>query len=312
MDRIRYVQNTRKCLQHKEKRRRGRCSGQPDYGCKHSEGAGLTYQVSTHADSITGEPAWEDITAASSDTGNWQDVTPGSLIRLRANFSKTGAESPRLNSWTLKVKQAAAGEAKTVRLVDIPDSLSALSDANYMIQLRWQRSASDIQDGTVTYNVYRSKTPYFEIGDEGVVLVMGGLTYNYYSDYNTDYNQDYYYEVTAVKTINGHPRESEASNAAKVTVPDQNEIEKLLGLQNYWGYSGFSTGNGTGYVNVANGNVVYSSTDMVIPGPFFAITMRRTYNSFSTTKTALGYGWDYSFNTRLMKEVAADGTESLI
>ena len=34
----------------------------------------------------------------------------------------------------------------------------------------------------------------------------------------------------------------------------------------------------------------------------FAMVMRRTYNSQSTSKTAMGYGTDFSFNTALMME----------
>ena len=40
----------------------------------------------------------------------------------------------------------------------------------------------------------------------------------------------------------------------------------------------------------------------MVPDPFFAMVMRRTYNSEATSKTGLGYGWDYSFNTTLMRE----------
>ncbi len=264
-------------------------------------GTNITFQITTHSE--FGQPVWEDITAREAeDPANWQDVAHGNRIRLRALFSGTETTSPKLNSWVLRVKQAVAGEVKTVRLIQSPDNLSALSEANYMIQLRWERSASDMQDGSVTYNVYRSLTKFFEIGGPGVIKIKDGLTENYYSDYNTNYGQESYYKVTAVRNIGGHIRESEVSNEAWIFVPDQGEIEKKLGLQNYWGYAGFGTGNGTGYVNIANGNVIYNSTDMVIPGPFFGIVMRRTYNSFSTTKTAMGYKWDYSFNTRLMKE----------
>jgi YD repeat-containing protein len=104
------------------------------------------------------------------------------------------------------------------------------------------------------------------------------------------------------------PRESLPSNEAWATVASQNEIEKKLGLQNYWSYTGFNTGSGTGYINVSNGNLSYITTDIVVSDPFFAMVMRRTYNSLAETKTPMGYGWDFSFNTCLLKEYNSDGT----
>ena len=76
----------------------------------------------------------------------------------------------------------------------------------------------------------------------------------------------------------------------------------MLGLQDFWKFSEFSAGNGVGYLNVANGNLVYNSTDSVFPGMMLAMVMRRTYNSQSDVKTPLGYGWDFSYNTCLYKE----------
>jgi len=65
----------------------------------------------------------------------------------------------------------------------------------------------------------------------------------------------------AVKVIEGHDRESMPSNEAFATVVDENEVQKMLGLQNYWSYGGFETGSGTGYINVANGNMAYITTE---------------------------------------------------
>ena len=93
------------------------------------------------------------------------------------------------------------------------------------------------------------------------------------------------------------------------TVVTAGELEKQLGLQDYWSYAQFTTDSGAGYVNVANGNVVYQTSDLVVADPFFAMAMRRTFNSQTTSKTALGVGWDFSFNTVLMREYDATGAE---
>ena len=47
-------------------------------------------------------------------------------------------------------------------------------------------------------------------------------------------------------------------------------------------------------------------TDNVYPGGLLAMVMRRTYNSQSNTKNALAYGWDFSYNTRLLLEYATE------
>ena len=98
----------------------------------------------------------------------------------------------------------------------------------------------------------------------------------------------FYYQVTACKTFDGHVRESLPSGQAWATVVDEDELQKRLGLQDYWSYVGFKTGGGDGYVNVSNGNLAYISTDMMVSDPFFAMVMRRTYNSLATTKNASG------------------------
>jgi len=85
---------------------------------------------------------------------------------------------------------------------------------------------------------------------------------------------------------------------------------KRLGLESYWGFSQFRTGSGQGYINLSTGNLAYQSIDFVFPGSKLAEVMRRTYNSQSTTKTPLGYGFDFSFNTNLLKEYDALGKEA--
>ncbi len=197
-----------------------------------------------------------------------------------------------------------------VKLVDEPWNLSTLTDVTHRTLLRWEASTTE----DVTYNVYRDTTPYFVPSEE--LKVAEGITetswYDPYVDFENPYGRTFYYKVTAVKMLGEtgamHPRESLPSNEERAIVASQDEIEKYLGLQNYWSYTGFSTGSGTGYVNVANGNMSYITTDIVVSDPFFATVMRRTFNSMAETKTPLGYGWDFSFNTCLLRENNSDGS----
>ncbi len=258
------------------------------------EGTNITYSVSLQGGA---EGTWQEITPTNSGESGWVDAThAGKQIVLRAEFDTKEKVTPVLNSWKLSIKQKTAGQPYVVKLVDEPKNFSAIVGANYMTLLRWEASKTE----DVTYNVYRSETPFYDIAD--MQPIAEGLKETYWNDYNLNYGKKFYYRVTAVKELGGHARESLPSYEAWAKVVDENEIDKMLGLQNYWTYSGFKTGSGTGYVNVANGNVAYMTTDIVVSDPFLAAVMRRTFNSDAKTKTAMGYGWDFSFNTALMRE----------
>lgn len=263
------------------------------------EGTDITYQISTD-----GGETFEDITPGDYNTPeDWKVLANnGRNVVLRANLSSNAlGETPELKGWTLGIMVNTVGQPHVVQLVEEPTNLSTLTNANYGTLLRWKPSEEE-----VTYNLYRSDTPYFQPSEE--TLLASGITEANYTDMNLNYGKTFWYQVTAVKMIDGYPRESVPSNQAWATVADKVEVEKRLGLQDYWSFAGFSTGSGEGYVNVNNGNLVYSTTDMVVSDPFFASVMRRTYNSMATTKTPMGYGWDFSFNTTLMREFDETGT----
>ena len=261
------------------------------------DGAAITYAMSTN-----GGATWQAVpTVAADDQSTWNGVAQrGEEIVLRATLTANAdGEKPVLNSWSLEVRAAMPGQAQTVALIDPPDNLSAFAGANNLTVLRWAPSETE----GVTYNVYRSETPYFTLSDSA--LVASGLTDCNWSDFNLNYGKTFYYLVAAVKD----GRVSEPTNQAVGTVVTEGELEKQLGLQDYWSYARFTTDSGAGYVNVANGNVVYQTSDLVVADPFFAMAMRRTFNSQTTSKTALGVGWDFSFNTVLMREYDATGAE---
>lgn len=233
------------------------------------------------------------------------NMQSGNQIVLKAKLTRASDESeetPVLSYWKLACRQTMAGEAHDIKLIDEPDKLSTLVNANYTTLLRWEESETP----DVTYNIYRSTTPYFDYTVIGPLET--GITENYWNDSYIEFlepDEKYYYKVTAVRNIevgtDTHPRESLPSNEAWADPVSEDAIHQMLGLQNYWSYSGFKAGAGTGYVNVANGNMVYKTTDLMAAGPFYASVMSRTYNSLGETKTPLGYGWDYSFNTTLLR-----------
>ncbi|MEO2078270.1 MAG: DNRLRE domain-containing protein [Bacillus sp. (in: firmicutes)] len=251
---------------------------------------------------------------ASADGGaNWQSIKPfqteafqyiGNDLKIKVILSSTSSTvTPLLGSLDSDIIYVKFGQPFSVELVDEPEKLSVTPNVNYMTNLKWDASTTP----DVTYNIYRSKTSSFKPSEE--TLIAEGIKETYWNDYNLNYGQTFYYQVVASKDFNGIQRLSSSTNEEKSTVVDKGELEKRLGLQDFWGYSTFNTGRGNGYINISSGNLVYQSTDFVIPGPKFAMVMKRTYNSQSSTKTSLGYGWDFSFNTNLLKEYNDAGEE---
>lgn len=196
----------------------------------------------------------------------------------------------------------------TVKLVDEPKNLTAISNVNYTTLLRWDYDLNKIIAEGITFNIYRGTTVDFTPTVSN--KIAGNLVTTYWNDYNLNYDQKFYYKVTAVKPISGAPRESVPSNTCSATVVAKGEIDKKLGLENYWGFSQFRTGSGQGYINLSSGNLAYQTEDFVFPGSRFVEDMRRTYNSQSTAKTPLGYGFDFSFNTNLLMEYDSKGNQS--
>lgn len=261
-------------------------------------GAAIDFLLSTD-----GGNNWEPINPIpANDQNTWNPIlNRGANIKLKAVLSASNIDNPPiLRSWALEIKADMPGVGEAVSLIDPPSNLSAFTGVNNMTLLRWAPS----QTTGVTYNIYRSETPYFTISPE--TCIASNITDCNWSDYNLNYGRTYYYLVSAVK----NNRISTPSNQAVGTSVDANELEKHLGLQDYWSFAQFSTDSGAGYINVSNGNLVYQSTDLVISDPFFAMVMRRTFNSQAMSKTALGKGWDFSFNTTLIREYDANGEET--
>ena len=88
------------------------------------------------------------------------------------------------------------------------------------------------------------------------------------------------------------PRRSFASGDSAIATESSldNRTTRLdpLGVQSFWGYSG--------QVNVHNGNLILSATDVTLPGKGIPISISRTYNSRAVSPSGhpFGYGWTYN------------------
>ena len=192
-----------------------------------------------------------------------------------------------------------------VELLKAPSNVTATPQVNYMTLLRWDKNSEEVE---YWYNVYRRVRNDY---DGEFIKIASGIKESYYYDNNLNYGEEFEYLVTAEGQFGGVLRETtlryDDPNKAWARVVDENEMDKRLGLQSYWDYTPFTTQYGTGYIESSQGNLVYQVVDAIVSGPKLGLVMRRTYNSQSSIKTPLGYGWDFSFNTTLLKEVDDNG-----
>jgi hypothetical protein len=140
--------------------------------------------------------------------------------------------------------------------------------------------------------LYGTGTIYFD----AVQLDMQGAHAWYAAD-TLDANQIYYYRVVAVdpEGVRSAPSPEASTGAAPST-----STMPGLGLKGFWAYQNILFGGDSGYVNMANGNLVYAATDLVYPSRMLAMAFRRTYNAQgASTAGTLGYGWDHNFNWSL-------------
>lgn len=231
-----------------------------------------------------------------------EGVKTGSQLQAKAVFNGDGTQSPVLYDWNWQVTNVTAwdGQLFDVHLVEYVYGIGTEANANYTIKVSWTDNVNG--EGTL-YDVYRSETGMPGSFEE----VASNLEQKFWYDYNLEYGKTFVYQIDAHKQVGGSALYSGCyMNSASAEVVAKNELDRKLGLQDFWTYDSFRTGGGTGYINVANGNLVYQVTDNVYPGGLFAMVMRRTYNSQANTKNALAYGWDFSYNTRLLLEYAVE------
>ena len=186
-----------------------------------------------------------------------------------------------------------------IRTVDVPQNLCVQGSSFFLVPLKWD----GIADQSALYSVYRA--PY---GTGDYRQIASGIADSYYYDREIEYGRQFSYYVTA----NRNGRESAPSNTVSAWFAQENEVSKHLGLEENYRYQSFSDGYGNGYVELHDGNLVYSVTDGRVDSSLFSLVARRTYNSRSTSRTILGYGWDLSFNTSIMVEYSGGEEQAVL
>jgi RHS repeat-associated protein len=176
--------------------------------------------------------------------------------------------------------------------------LEAVSKYNYTTLLRWDTTSTP----NCTYDIQKKKAEDVEYTS----TVATGLTGSYWIDFEVVYGQEYDYRIIAKETGNDDILSREVSG---VNI-SQAAIEKQFGNKPFYTGVEFSTGSGSGNVNIVSGNLYYSRSDFAqnMPG----MVLVRSYNSLAESKSALGKGWDFNYNINLFKEINTSGTETAV
>lgn len=204
-----------------------------------------------------------------------------------------------------------------------PRNVSAQDKLDYKTHIRWELLAKDENDeslipkqlnevaetaedgmsgGKIYYELYCGTEKDFTPDEDH--LVTDSIETNYWSSIDVDTSEKtYYYRLRAVEKDDSGEiiRKSHFSNVAVSTGVAANEYTKRLGQQEYWGYTDFSTPNGSGAVEFSKGNFYYSQEDASLPNAQLELGLTRNYNSQSTLKTSFGTGWDHNYNLELLK-----------
>ena len=221
------------------------------------------------------------------------------------DVSVTGADGMvgnEMSGMNLFTEYVAPDQRIRTELIAPASNLSAMPLVNYTTWLRWTGSPTE---GAV-YDVYRSESDTLDM--ETMQPIASNLTTTYYYDHDLVPGKTFNYWVVAKKEyqVEGETvtmfAQSQPSPKQTATMVDENELDKQLGLQDYWSYATVPVGDASGYINVSSGNLVYQQVDLEMVAPLLASTMRRTYNSQAKSYTALGKGWDFGLNTNLLRE----------
>ena len=226
----------------------------------------------------------------------------GYTLHFTITLPQGNTETVLLDQLTFCAKYGGDSTQVCTELIAPASNLSAMPLVNYTTWLRWTGSPTQ---GAV-YDIYRSEADTLDL--ESATPIATNLTTTYYYDHDLIPEKTFNYWVVAKKEyqVEGETvtmfAQSQPSPKQTATMVDENELEKQLGLQNYWSYAAVPVGNATGYINVSSGNLVYQQVDLEMVAPLLASTMRRTYNSQAQSYTSLGKGWDFGLNTNLLRE----------
>ncbi len=125
-----------------------------------------------------------------------------------------------------------------------------------------------------------------------------------------DEQQDY-----ALKVEVETPDLSTATDSRQITVPPRQDSGSPPGpepdpeVSDEFGVPQDPNATGGDPVNFVTGNMYETTEDLNLPGKGFPLQFVRTYNSQDTIEGPLGYGWTYSYNTRLKENPDGSITE---
>jgi len=232
----------------------------------------------------------EWIKIASGDTEKGRNTT---LARWNTSDLEAGFYTIRLKAIDNDGKSSVSTTSVTIEKVNnsgpvtpINVKTTLITDTKISAKVSWQ----DVQNSLdITYNVYRSYDADFTES----TLVATDVADAFWVDRDILYGQEYYYKVSSKTQL----EESETSIDTGYV-----KIDKMLGLEDYWTYISFDTSIGNGYINVANGNLVYNAVDSAYTDDLLEMAMQRIYNSQASEISVLGYGWNYSYNICLYQE----------
>lgn len=81
-----------------------------------------------------------------------------------------------------------------------------------------------------------------------------------------------------------------------------------IGDKDIYTYEDFSTPNGSGKIELSQGNFLYAQSDMALPTPQLGLGIHRIYNSRNTESSNFGTGWTCEYDAY----VISGGTKSLV
>lgn len=189
-----------------------------------------------------------------------------------------------------------------------PSNFRAVDKINYKTYLSWEVPETIPND--ISYEVYRSTDKSFIPGE--TTLMASGIREGYYVDINVSYGQDFYYKVRAVKegSLIADPEYSLFTKTKRSRAIDEDEYTKELGIKDHLSYTEVATPKGTGYIEKSKGNFAYVTADAVIANELLPVEISRTYNSESTSKSILGYGWTMRYDMGILKLVDSNDAEN--
>ncbi len=231
-----------------------------------------------------------------------EDGSYGYELAITITVPEGTTESATLSTLNFTTTYYAATNMVCTELIAPAGNLSAMPLVNYTTWLRWTGSPTE---GAV-YDIYRSESDTLDM--ETMQPIASNLATTYYYDHDLVPGKTFNYWVVAKKEyqVEGETvtmfAQSQPSPKQTATMVDENELDKQLGLQDYWSYATVPVGDANGYINVSSGNLVYQQVDLEMVAPLLASTLRRTYNSQAKSYTALGKGWDFGLNTNLLRE----------